>query len=133
LKPWTDNLELDDWPTFIRIFVAEAQHAAIVRYMPELKLCKYRVHTEGMHTDLDRQLRITSQVATEFVPLKYRSICLANARIENGLIYLYQGRWGKGLILCLQGFLTNPSLPIVTRVLKRAWRFVNSRFFLANN
>lgn len=130
LKPWADKLELDDWPTFIRLFVAEAQHNAVVRYESTIRLCKYRIHEGGIHAQLDRQLRITEQVARSFVPIKYRSICLANVRINNGLIDLYQGRWSKGLTMCLRGFLTHPSLTVLKPILQRAWRFLSSRFRL---
>lgn len=133
LKPWADNLALDDWPTFIRLFAAEAHHAAVVRYEPTLKLCIYRINEEGLHNNLDRQLQITAQVATLFVPLRYRKICLANATIGNGLIHIYEGRWGKGAAIFLRGFLINPSFSVFGRLSNRALKFLQKRFRIAIN
>lgn len=131
LRPWSDNLVLDDWPTFIRLFAAEAYHAAIVRYEPTLKLCLYRINARGLHNNLDRQLKITTQIASLFVPLKYRKICLANAIIGNGLIHIYEGRWCKGTKICLQGIITCPTFPVISLLMSRAWKFVWKRVRLA--
>lgn len=128
LNPWVDGLELDDWPTFIRVFVAEAHFGAIVRYQPELYLCRYRIHAGGVHMNIDRQMRITEQVAKTFVPIRYRDTCLANARIDNGLIYLYQGEWWKGITIVFSGLFTSPSLPVLIRLGLRGQRFLRKRF-----
>ena len=127
LNPWVDGLELDDWPLFIRVFVAEAHFGSVIRYKPELKFCRYRIHPDGVHMNLDRQLRITEQVADVFVPTRYRSTCLANARIDNGLIRLYQGEWRDGVKILVRGLMTSPSFPVVKRLGIRALRFVHKR------
>ena len=131
LNPWCDGLELDDWPTFIRVFSAEAEGRAVVRYAPDLVLCRYRVHEEGIHNRLDRQLRVTEQVAESLVPARHRRTCLANVRIDIGLIHLYEGRWSKGMLLCLRGLLTWPSWSVISRVSARAGRFFSERRRLA--
>jgi glycosyltransferase involved in cell wall biosynthesis len=127
LKPWTDNLALDDWPTFIRLFAAEAYNAAVVRYEPTLRLCIYRNNEGGLANNLDRQLKITTQVATLFVPFRYRNLCLANAKIGNGLIHIYRGRWWTGTKILLQGVWTCPTPPVFSRLASRAWRFMQKR------
>ena len=126
MRPWIDNLELDDWPTFIRLFVAEALFNAVIRYESAIKLCRYRVHAGGIHTNLNRQLCATEQVACSFVPIKYRGTCLANVRIDYGLTHLKRGRWDKGLAILLRGFLTHPSLSVVKHILRRIFRFASS-------
>lgn len=128
LKPWSNDLELDDWPTFIRLFAAEAQHGAVIEYKSTFILSKYRIHAEGIHANLDRQLRITEQVAREFVPLKYRGICLANVRIDIGLGHCRDGRWFAGLLICGRGLFASPSMHTVMRVFKRVLRFLANRF-----
>jgi glycosyltransferase involved in cell wall biosynthesis len=128
LAPWCDGLELDDWPTFIRLFIAEAERGAVVRYAPDVVLCRYRVHEGGIHNRLDRQLRVTEQVARSLVPTRYRRTCLANVRIDIGLIHLYEGRWAPGLLLCLSGLLTWPNWSVVRRVSLRAGQFVLKRW-----
>jgi glycosyltransferase involved in cell wall biosynthesis len=131
LHPWDDNLALDDWPTFIRLFAAEAYHAAIVRYEPELKLCMYRISEGSLSNNLDRQLKITAQVANFFVPLRYRKLCLAYAQISNGLIHIYRGRWWKGAKILLHGVWTSPTLPVFSRLTLRVWKFVQKKFRVA--
>lgn len=119
---WSDNLELDDWPTFIRIFLAESQRGAIVRYFPEILLCQYRMHAGGMHNQVDKILRITEQVASQLVPLSYRRECLANVRVDCGFVHIYEGRVIKGLILWLRGIALFASWSVILRIFYRIFR-----------
>ena len=127
INPWADNLELDDWPTFIRVFAAEAMFGAKVRYCPELILSKYRIHSEGSHAKLDRHLRIIEQVANEFVPEKYRNICLANARVDIGIGNIREGRLLNGLCLLGCAIFFNAFVHSVVRVLKRGVNIILKR------
>jgi len=115
---WHDGMELDDWPTFVHVFMAEASARTALSYRLDIVLCRYRLHAEGVHNRLDRQLRLTEQVARELVPARYRAVCLANVRIDVGLIHFYGGNRAQGLWLCLRGLLTAPK----PRVLGRVWR-----------
>lgn len=119
---WDAGLRLDDWPTFIRVFLAEHQQGARVRFMPGLRLSFYRVHTAGLHNDRAKMLRLTEEVALNFVPSAYRARCLANVRIDRALVDLYEGRWAAGLLLFAKGLLTYPSWSVASRVVARARR-----------
>ena len=127
LAPWNGDFELDDWPTFIRVFESEAAGRGLVRYLPELCLTRYRIHGGGIHHQLARQLRVTEQVARNLVPAALRRRCLANVRIDIGLIHLYERRIATGLALCVRGFLTCPSPSIAARVTRRGSQFVRKR------
>ncbi|MBK8864537.1 MAG: glycosyltransferase family 2 protein [Betaproteobacteria bacterium] len=124
---WHDGLALDDWPTFIRIFMAEAANKTSVRYCSDIVLARYRLHGDGVHNRLDRQLRLTEQVARELVPPHYRAACLANVRIDIGLIHLYGGNRAYGLWLCLRGLLTAPTPRTVGRIWRRGARALSRR------
>jgi len=115
---WQDGLVLDDWPAFVHVFMAEAANKTVIHYRSDIVLACYRTHPGGAHNRLDRQLRLTEQVARELVPPRYRDVCLANVRIDIGLIHLYGGNRAFGVWLCLRGLLTAPTL----RVLGRVWR-----------
>lgn len=127
LHPWEDSLELDDWPTFIRVFAAEAQLSANIKYASSVQLCRYRVHAQGIHAQLDRHLRVTEQVAATLVPPRYRRTCQGNVRIKIGLALLYEGCWRKGLATFFLGFKTNPSPIVIWHLFHRAARFFVSR------
>jgi|GEM_PF-2362078 len=124
---WHDGLVLDDWPTFVHVFVAEAEQKTSVRYRSDIVLCRYRQHPEGVHNQLDRQLRLTEQVARELVPPRFRAVCLANVRIDIGLIHLYGGNRAHGLWLCLRGLLTAPTPRVIGRVWKRGTQALSRR------
>ena len=119
LKPWRDGLELDDWPMFIRLFLAEAEQGATVLYLPSLKLSRYRLHEGGIHNNYERQLRITEQVAKQLVPAVYRAVCLANLRLDWGLLHLREGRFKYGARLCLSGLRASVSWCVIRRLLMR--------------
>jgi len=119
IRPWSDGLDLDDWPTFIRLFLAEAGQGATVVYMPSLRLCKYRLHEGGIHNNHDRQLRITEQVAQQLVPQVYRADSLANLRLDWGILHIRDGRLKQGLALCLSGLRESSSWPVIERLLIR--------------
>lgn len=127
LKPWSQNLQLDDWPLFISIFVAEAYQGAKIRYASDICLSNYRIHSSGSHVNLSRHLQLVEQVAKEFIPPMYRKLCLANIRIDIGLGYCREGGWGKGLVICLNGLFTNFSTQTLMRVLSRALGFIRKR------
>ena len=127
LKPWSYGLDLDDWPAFIHLFQAEAIQAASVRYLPSLRLCKYRLHEGGMHNNYDRQLRITEQVVQQLVPQAWRADSLANLRIDWGILHVREGRWRQGLVLCLSGLRASSSWLVVKRLLTRARKPFASR------
>jgi len=128
LAPWNGNLELDDWPTFIQVFAAAAEGGARVRFTPELCLTRYRIHSGGVHNQLARQLRATEQVARQLVPASLRRRCLANVRIDIGLIHLYERRIGTGLALCARGLLSCPTPDVLARVVRRGTSFVMKRW-----
>lgn len=119
LAPWNDGLELDDWPTFIRIFLAEHQRNANIKYLPCVTLSRYRLHGEGIHNNFERQMRVTLRVAETLVPLQFRAVCIANVQIDWGLAYLARGKWSYGSKLCLNGFRTSLSIRVVMRTLHR--------------
>lgn len=127
LKPWSDGLDLDDWPAFIHLFLAEAGQGATVCYLPSLRLCKYRLHEGGMHNNFDRQLRITEQVAQQLVPQAWRADSLANLRLDWGILHVREGRWRQGLALCLSGLRASASWPVVERLLMRVRKPLVSR------
>ncbi len=127
LDPWSRNFTLDDWPTFILVFGAEAEGSASVRYEPELSLVRYRIHGGGAHKQLVQMIRTTEQIAEELVPPKWRRLALANIRIQFGLTYLYQRNFRTGLSLCLRGLLTCPTPEVVTQFATRSARFVWKR------
>ncbi len=124
LKPWSHNLQLDDWPLFISIFVAEAYQGAKIRYASDICLSNYRMHSSGSHLNLSRHLQLIEQVAKEFIPPMYRKLCLANIRIDIGLGHCREGRWGTGLVICLNGLLTKFSMQTLMRVLRRIFGFM---------
>jgi len=124
LTPWQDGLELDDWPTFIRVFMAEAELAAKIMYVPAIELCRYRLHDGGVHNRIDRLARVTEQVARQLVPERFRAVCLANVFVDAGFIHLYRGHWIKGCSYWLKGISTAPTYPVVARLAKRVLRKV---------
>lgn len=129
LNPWSDGLELDDWPTFIRVFAAETYFSAVVRYQSDLMLCAYRLHAGGIHTRIDRHQRVVEQAVHALVPEQYQKICLADIKIETGAALLSRRQYGKGLKILLAGIWLNPSLKNVRNVLFRAKRIVAKKLF----
>jgi glycosyltransferase involved in cell wall biosynthesis len=123
LNIWDGKYELDDWPVFIRVFEAEAQGRATVRYDDSLRLSYMRVHAGGIHNRLDRQLRVCEQVARSLVPSHLRRRCLANVRIDIGLMHLYQRQLPVGALLVLRGLVHCPTPAVIGRVLRRFGRF----------
>lgn len=123
LNPWSDGLELDDWPTFIRVFTAAVEQGAVVRYVPGLSLCRYRIHAGGISKQLQRQLRVTEQVAKSLVPARYRNLCLANLRVDIGLSYLRERQWIIGAAICVHGLVTCPRWKVIRRLLASARNF----------
>jgi glycosyltransferase involved in cell wall biosynthesis len=126
LGVWSDGQELDDWPTFIRVFAAEAAGQACVRWWPDILMCRYRQHGGGVHHNLQRQLRVTETVARTAVPPAWRQRCLANVRLDVALIHAYQGEWRQALALAGRAAIAGapPSAWLrltrrVTRALKR--------------
>ena len=124
---WHDGLVLDDWPAFVHVFKAEAAQQTTLRYRSDIVLARYRLHAESAHNRLDRQLRLTEQVARELVPQRHRAVCLANVRIDIGLIHLYGGNPAYGLWLCLRGLLTAPRPRVLGRVWRRGARALSRR------
>lgn len=127
---WGDGFMLDDWPTFIRIFTAEAEGSAIVRYEPDILLCKYRQHSSGLHNQLEPMLRFTESIAREMVPARFSETCLANVRIDIGLSHVYQGNHARGLWLCILGLLTSPTVRVAGRLWRRVAGAISRRIAL---
>jgi glycosyltransferase involved in cell wall biosynthesis len=133
LDIWDGKYELDDWPAFIRVFEAEAGGRASVRYDASLHLCYQRIHAGGIHTRLDRQLRVCEQVARSLVPPPLRRRCLANVRIDIGLIHLYQRQVSTGTLLVLRGLAHCPTPAVFGRVFRRIARFVRKNVAAARS
>jgi len=121
---WSDELELDDWPTFIRVFKAEAEKNSCVQFTPNVVLCKYRVHDGGIHNDLKRHLRVTTQVAIKLTPPQLRMTCLANTYLDIGLAHLRRGHLIQGICTCMKGFIAKPSVMIFEKSLFRMIKYL---------
>ena len=126
LMVWTDGLELDDWPTFIKVARAETTGALRFQFSPDLTLARYRVHTGGIHNDVERMTRMCLQVSTVEVPLEYRARSRAFVHRQTALIYLNKGNVPAFLKAYWAGIAIHPSLAAVfavpARVVSAAFR-----------
>jgi glycosyltransferase involved in cell wall biosynthesis len=85
---WRDGLELDDWPTFIKIARAEVQGRLRFEFAPDLILTRYRVHAGGVHNNTERMTRICLQVTDIEVPPRYRARSRAFIHRQTALMRL---------------------------------------------
>lgn len=133
ISPWSDKLGLDDWPTFIKVAQQVASGMGHFRYDPSIVLCRYRVHSAGIHTNLDRQLAVCLEVADTVVDVSFRSQCRSNILLDIALIHLYHRNFVKFLPLFFKGMWEYPSWPtysrVPTRVVKSAIRRLRARLF----
>ena len=131
LSPWSDRLGLDDWPTFIKIAQSVAKGVGRFSYNSSIVLCRYRIHSSGIHTNTDRQLKVCLEVADRVVDRSLRSQARANVMFDISLIHLYEQRPLEFLKNFSKGIVENPSwfevVRLVKRVLNAIWRRVTAR------
>lgn len=130
---WQDKLTLDDWPTFVKV-ARLARHRPIdMRAMFEIALCRYRVHDNGTHNNLQRQLAICMEVATHGVAPEYRREAVANVLADVALMHLYQRKLPQAAKLFGQALIKNPAPITIARPLGRVFSSITRRMWRDGN
>ena len=126
IAAWRDGLELDDWPTFIKVARAELQGRLRFEFAPEVILTRYRVHAGGVHNNTERMARVCLQVSAIEVPLEYRAQSREFVHRQMALMYLNKGNVRAFLESYWAGIATYPSFAalfaVPTRLLSAAFR-----------
>ncbi len=132
VSPWSDRLGLDDWPTFLKISQSVAKGNGSFSYNNLIVLCRYRIHSFGIHTNTDRQLRVCLEVADKVVDPSLRSQARANVMFDIAMIHLYEKRPFEFTKLFAAGIVEKPSLSPVFQLLKRVFSAVWKRVAAAS-
>lgn len=112
---WADGLALDDWPTFVKVARLARNPGVDMRAMFDVVLCRYRVHDNGSHNNLGRQLAICLETAEQGVAPQYRREAMANVFMDVALIHLYQRDMGPAVRLFSRAVAAHPHPNTVAR------------------
>jgi glycosyltransferase involved in cell wall biosynthesis len=112
---WSEDVTLDDWPTFIRLFERVRDSGAVWRFCPDLLLSGYRIHNSNAHRNVARQIRMCEEVIERFCPEPLRPEAKANTYVDYGLSALRR-RDASGVRL-LRDAVRASSLPLVTQLI----------------
>lgn len=124
---WQGDVELDDWPTFVRIADWATHNAVDFRFFEKPLLAYYRTHVGGVHHNTSRQLRMCLQVAENVVRPAYRRAAIAGVYNDIALIHLYEGRPAQALRLYLRAIAASPSLATTLHAPRRVVKAALSR------
>ncbi len=116
---WADGLILDDWPTFIKVARLARSNPIDMRSMFDIVLCRYRVHSNGTHNNLTRQLAICMEVAERAVAPEYRREAIANVLADVALIHLFERDITNALRLFTRAVIRRPHATTIVRPLGR--------------
>lgn len=116
---WSDQLRLDDWPVFVKVARASRSRSIDMVGVMDIVLCHYRVHENGVHHNLERQLSVCLEVAQTGVDKAFRREAIANVYSDVALIYLNRGDMIGFATLFLKALVARPHLRTVTRVFGR--------------
>lgn len=124
---WSDAIVLDDWPTFVRVASLATETPVDIAFLPDLTLCRYRLHEGGAHNNLERQLALCLQVADELVDPEHRRESKARIYMDVGLIHLFERRVRRAGALFARGLSTFPRASIAGIVPGRIGRSIARR------
>ena len=116
---WSDTLQLDDWPTFVKVAHHAVDHPVDMRPMFDVVLCRYRVHDGGIHHDIAKLSAMCLQVAETGVADRYRAECRSNVYNDLALIRLYKREFGAAAALFAKAVRTYPRFRTIRRPVVR--------------
>lgn len=125
--PWTANVRLDDWPTFIQVAALALRQNVSMIFVPDISLCRYRLHPGGAHNDADRQLSLCLEVADRVIEPRYRADAIARIYADIGLVHLFERRLLKAAAHITRAIVAKPSWEVATLVPRRVARSAWSR------
>ena len=125
---FSDSIILDDWPTFLRVALY-ATHAPVdIAFLPDVVLCRYRLHEGGAHNNIERQLALCLEVAETLVEPPLRREAKARIYMDIGMIHLFERRFRRASMLFAYGITTFPRLDILCIVPHRIGSSLIRRF-----
>ncbi len=125
--PWRDDVRLDDWPTFIQVAALALHRNVSMAFLPDITLCRYRLHPGGAHNDVDRQLSMCLEVADRVVEPRYRADAIARIQADIGLIHLFERRPIRASTHFMRAVAARPSWEVATLVPRRIGHAVWTR------
>lgn len=115
LDPWADRLMLDDWPTFLRAGYLALAEDIPIGFSSDIELTKYRLHSGGLHANVDRQKRACLEVVEKVVSGAFKSVARANVLSDFVIADLSQGRYLQALRGYRAAVASHPRLDIFLR------------------
>lgn len=122
VDPWRDALLLDDWPTFLQIAKFSLDNDLRTVYFRDIVLCKYRIHSGGIHNIISRQLAACLEVSDRIVSTEFRRISRSNIYSDLSIVCLVERKYGMFLSLYIRSILADPSLRAILRLPSRVVR-----------
>ena len=116
LPAWSENIVLDDWPTFIKIAAAASRGLADFDFEPGLVLSHYRVHSAGQHANPERFIGMCLEVARKVVPAEHRAQCERFIYSEGAVMYLARRRLADFARCYARSVIAKPGLGSLVRV-----------------
>lgn len=105
---WSDGLELDDWPTYLKIARAELEGRARLRFRRDVVLAQYRETAGAVHTDPVRMQRMCLEVVHKLVNKRYQREAKGFVLLRAAMAYKAQHDWAAFIRNGLQSFITDP-------------------------
>lgn len=96
VSPWSDGLLLDDWPTFLKVTKKVVDEALCVSFSKTC-LTKYRVHSGGIHRNIERHKIACLQVVENVVSAEFRNVARSTVYSEFAVAYVARMQLFKGL------------------------------------
>lgn len=88
LGGWNQNVALDDWPIFIRLFEHAIQVKASWYYNGAHCLSGYRIHGSNAHTNTAKQLEMCIEVIQHYCPAELQAEAYANTYVDYAMTHI---------------------------------------------
>lgn len=82
---WDQNVVMDDWPIFIRLFEYVLNNNSYFFYNGKLFLSGYRIHNSNSHINTAKQISMFEGVIDNYCPMNLRSEAYANTFVDFSL------------------------------------------------
>lgn len=127
LGGWNEDISLDDWPIFLRLFADLVETDKNWLYNANHFLTGYRIHDKNVHKDTSRQLSMVEAVIDKYCPLELKKDAYIHAYVNYGLTFLRRNNW-LGFKLLIKATQLDSVSRVIALIFNKSSSYLIKRF-----
>ncbi len=125
--PWTDQLLLDDWPTFVRASRLALAERKVCSFGADLEIVEYRVHSGGLHRNFDRHMKACFETVQTVISPQFSRQAKSSLCLDFSVAHFARSQYIYGMKMYIRALFLSPNLKTIVTVPTELFRGILRR------